>query len=111
EDGLFWTVRLRNDVKWHDGTAFTAEDVKFSLDLINVEGFRSRTRVGHALVSDVTVVSPTEITWRMSEAFSPYLALLANTHIVPKHLLQDATDPNDTAFGTAPVGTGPFRWG
>ncbi|MDO9525910.1 MAG: peptide ABC transporter substrate-binding protein, partial [Gemmobacter sp.] len=111
EGGLLWTVRLRDDVKWHDGAPFTAEDVKFSLDLINVEGFRSRTRVGHSLVSDVTVVSPTEITWRMSEAFSPYLALLANTHMVPRHLLQDAADPNDTPFGTAPVGTGPFRWG
>lgn len=111
EGGLLWRVHLRDDVKWHDDVVFTAEDVKFSLELINQDSFRSRTRVGHELVSDVTVVSPTEITWRMSEAFSPYLALLANTHIVPKHLLADAVDPNETAFGIAPVGTGPFRWG
>src|SRR3954453_10986117 len=39
-DGLTWKIRLRNDVKWHDGTPFTAEDVKFSLDLINDSNFR-----------------------------------------------------------------------
>jgi peptide/nickel transport system substrate-binding protein len=30
EDGLLWKVKLRRDAKWHDGTPFTAEDVKFS---------------------------------------------------------------------------------
>lgn len=111
EGGLLWRVQLRDDVKWHDGTDFTAEDVKFTLELVNRDGFRSRTRVGHELLGDITVISPTEITWRMSEAFSPYLALLANTHMVPKHLLGDAADPNETSFSNAPVGTGPFRWG
>ena len=33
EDGLNWRIKLRDDVKWHDGTPFTAEDVKFTLDL------------------------------------------------------------------------------
>ncbi len=110
EDGLLWTVRLRDDVKWHDGKPFTAEDVKFSLELINADGFRSRTRVGHDLITEVTVNNPHEISWRMSKAFSPYLALMANTQIVPKHLLEGATDPNVTPFNNAPVGTGPFKW-
>lgn len=110
-DGLEWTVHLRDDVQWHDGEPFTAEDVKFSLELINADGFRSRTRVGHDLVRDIKVISPTELSWRMTEPFSPYLALLANTHIVPRHLLADAENANDTPFGNRPVGTGPFKWG
>lgn len=111
EDGLVWTVRLRDDVKWHDGTPFTAHDVKFSLELINSDGFRSRTRVGHELLEEVTVIGDHEVSWRMSAAFSPYLALLANTHMVPRHLLEGAEDPNQTPFDNAPVGTGPFKWG
>ena len=49
-DGLTWKIKLRTDAKWHDGTAFTAEDVKFSIDLINDPNFRARNRVGHSLV-------------------------------------------------------------
>ncbi|HWT82887.1 MAG TPA: ABC transporter substrate-binding protein, partial [Candidatus Methylomirabilis sp.] len=33
KDGLTWTFSLRKDVRWHDGKPFTAEDVKFTLDL------------------------------------------------------------------------------
>lgn len=111
EGGLAWTVKLRNDVKWHDGTAFTAEDVKYSLELINTAGFKARTRVGHAFVKDIVVKGPHEISWRMEKAYAPYLAMLANTHIVPKHILGKAGDPNTAPFNNAPVGTGPFRWG
>lgn len=110
ENGLLWTVRLRDDVLWHDGQSFTAEDVKFSLELINADGFRSRTRIGHELITEITVKGSHEISWRMKKAFSPYLALLANTQMVPKHLLEGAADPNATSFNNAPVGTGPFKW-
>ncbi|OGO00644.1 MAG: hypothetical protein A2Y90_02840 [Chloroflexi bacterium RBG_13_52_12] len=31
-DGLTWTFKIRKDIKWHDGSALTANDVKFSVD-------------------------------------------------------------------------------
>jgi peptide/nickel transport system substrate-binding protein len=52
---------------------FTAEDVKFTLELIVNPDFRAWRTTGHSLVRDITVVSPTELTWRMEEAFAPYL--------------------------------------
>lgn len=110
-DGLTWKVRLRPGVKWHDGTPFTAEDVKFSLELINNPAFRSRTRVGHALVRDITVTAPDEVTWRMESAYAPYMSILSLTFMVPRHILAAASDPNTAPFNNAPVGTGPFRWG
>ncbi|SFB78783.1 peptide/nickel transport system substrate-binding protein [Bosea sp. CRIB-10] len=110
-DGLSWKVKLRRDAKWHDGTPFTAEDVKYTLDLINTPGFRVRNRVGHSLLRDIRIVAPDEIHWRMESAYSPYLSILALTFIVPKHVLEKASDPNTAPFNGAPVGTGPFRWG
>jgi peptide/nickel transport system substrate-binding protein len=109
-DGLSWRVKLRDGVKWHDGTPFTAADVKFSLELINNPKFRAGRRTGHEFVRDVTVVSPTEITWKLAQPYAPYISDLAWTFIVPKHIA-DAPDPNGTPLNTAPVGTGPFRWG
>lgn len=111
EGGLAWKVKLRQGITWHDGTPFTAEDVKYTLELINAPGFKARTRVGHSLVKDIKVTGPLEISWRMEKAYAPYLALLSNTFIVPKHLLEKAADPNTAPFNGAPVGTGPFKWG
>ncbi len=110
EDGLAWRIKLRPDVKWHDGEPFTADDVKFTLDLINNTNFRASSRNGHELVGDITVVSPTEITWRMQKAYAPYPSILSWTFIVPQHILGKAADPNTAPFNNSPVGTGPFRW-
>ncbi|GAA4226922.1 peptide/nickel transport system substrate-binding protein [Sagittula marina] len=111
EDGLQWRVKLRDDVKWHDGEAFTAEDVKFTLELITNPDFRAWRTTGHDLVRDIEVVSPTEITWRMEEPFAPYISFLTETFIMPEHILGQAEDPNDAPFNQAPVGTGAFKWG
>jgi peptide/nickel transport system substrate-binding protein len=110
EDGLNWRIRLRDDVRWHDGKPFTAEDVKFTLELIVNPKFRAWRTSGHSLVRDLKVVSPTEITWRMEQVFAPYLSFLAETFIVPKHLLEKEADPSTAAFNQAPVGTGAFKW-
>lgn len=109
-DGLTWKVKLRDGVKWHDGKPFTADDVKFTLELLVDENFRSWRRTGHDLVRDLTVVSPTEITWRMEKPFAPYPSILAATFIVPKHGFENEADKNTAAFNNAPVGTGPFKW-
>lgn len=110
-DGLQWRIKLRDDVKWHDGQPFTAEDVKFTLDLIVDKNFKSWRTLGHNLVRDISIVSPTEITWRMERPFSPYIALLTETFIVPKHILEPEPDRNKAAFNQAPIGTGAFKWG
>lgn len=111
EDGLAWRIHLRDDVRWHDGEPFTADDVKFTLELITNPNFRAWRTAGHSLVRDITVVSPTELTWRMKEAFAPYLSFLTETFMVPKHLLEKEADPNAAAFNQTPVGTGAFKWG
>jgi peptide/nickel transport system substrate-binding protein len=109
-DGLTWKVKLRGDVKWHDGAPFTADDVKFSFDLTNDPKFRSWLRTGFDLIESITVESPTDISWKMTKAFSPFAALLSWTFIVPQHILAKASDPNTAPFNNAPVGTGPFMW-
>jgi peptide/nickel transport system substrate-binding protein len=110
KDGLSWRVKLRPNVTWHDGAPFTADDVKFTLDLINNKNFRAYSRNGHELVTDLQVVSPTEITWRMQKPYAPYPSILSWTFIVPQHILGKAADPNTAPFNNSPVGTGPFRW-
>ncbi|MFV0472943.1 MAG: peptide ABC transporter substrate-binding protein, partial [Pikeienuella sp.] len=109
EDGKTWTVKLREGVKWHDGTAFTAEDVKFTLELLVNPDFRSWRRTGHDLITGINVISDHEISWTMERAFAPYASILATTFIVPKHAFE-GVDPNEAPFNNAPIGTGAFKW-
>ncbi len=109
EDGTRWRIRLRDDVTWHDGEPFTAEDVKFTIELIQNPDFRAGRRAGHELVRDIEVVSPTELTWRLETPYAPYLSILSWTFIVPRHVLAEM-DLNAQAFTRNPIGTGPYTW-
>lgn len=109
EDGKTWTVKLREGVKWHDGTPFTAHDVKFTLEMLVDPDFRSWRRNGHELITEINVISDTEISWTMERAFAPYASILATTFIVPKHGFEGA-DPNEAPFNNNPIGTGAFKW-
>ena len=104
-------MKLKPDVKWHDGTPFTAEDVKYNIELIqNPKFLAGRRKAGHELVRDITVVSPTELTWRLEKPYAPYPAILSWTFFVPKHIFEKEADLNKPAFVNKPVGTGPFTW-
>jgi peptide/nickel transport system substrate-binding protein len=109
-DGLKWKIKLREGVTWHDGKPFTAEDVKFTIELLVNPKFNSWRHAGHELVTDLTVVSPTELTWTMSKPYAPYVSILASTFIVPKHAFDGQADLNNTPFNNAPIGTGPYKW-
>lgn len=109
-DGLTWKVKLKDGVKWHDGKPFTAEDVKFTLELPMEEGFRSFRSTGYSLIKDITVISPTEIGWTMTQPFAPMAAILASTFVIPKHAFEGVADKNTAPFNNAPIGTGPFIW-
>lgn len=108
-DGLTWHVVLRDDVFWHDGEPFTAEDVKYTLELINSPDFNARTRQGHEYVRDIEVLNDHEIRWQMSEVYAPYVSQLSSTFIAPKHILEKDEDPNRSSLSLKPIGTGPFK--
>lgn len=112
DDGLTVTVGLRDDVTFHDGEPFTAEDVVFT----------------YATVSDPDFGSPILDAWGMRGLFAsieapddhtvqfnltrPDPAFLDKLYlgIAPAHLLADEADPFESVLNSEPVGTGPYRW-
>ncbi len=107
-EGTVWTFNLRQDVKWQDGEAFTAADVKFTFEYIrdNELGYFYDSVVNMEDIStpdEHTVV----ITFSAPAAYMPQFVV----PIVPKHIWQDI-DPNEansTFANDNPIGTGPFK--
>ncbi|AGT10814.1 ABC transporter substrate-binding protein [Paracoccus aminophilus] len=106
-DGLRYWFRLREGVKFHDGTPFTAEDVKFSIETLKEHHPRGRATYAH--VTAVNVLGPHEIELLLDQPAPYLLTALASfeSPIVPKHIYEGKPileNPNNSA----PIGTGPF---
>jgi len=108
-DGLNYTVKLRQDVAWHDGQPFTARDVIFSHQKILDPAFNAGNRIGHDKVTTIEAPDDFTVTMTLSEPYAPFLIVWMDTYLVPEHLLKDVADLNTAEFNsTKPVGTGPF---
>ncbi|GAA4160838.1 ABC transporter substrate-binding protein [Gryllotalpicola daejeonensis] len=103
-DGTVLTVKLRQGVKWSDGSAETADDVVYTLNLIsNNAALNTSAQKWKAEKTDdstVTVTFP-------STAFTLEPQILGNEPIVPQKIWSKIADPTKTT-NTKPVGTGPY---
>lgn len=107
-DGLTITYRLRSGVTWHDGTPFTAEDVKFTWNTIMNPKVNIVSREGYDKIKSIETPDQYTVILRFREYYANYLNLFRI--IVPKHVLAAAEDVNKAGFNRAPIGTGPFKF-
>lgn len=106
-DGRRWTFRLRRGVRFHDGWELTAEDVAFTLGLLNRYG----TKTFYANVFQVieAVRAQDRYTVEIDLSHPTYDLLYAlNLGILPRHLLE-GQDLAHSPFNDHPIGTGPFQ--
>ena len=106
EDGLIYTLKLRSNVKWHDGKPFTSDDVVFTysymMKYLPVNGG------GPAAVQQVEAVDEQTIKIKIKEADVDFLTNLSSWVMIPKHIWENVTDPNNFTDNSA-VGTGPYK--
>jgi len=108
-DGLTYTFKLREGVKWHDGKPFTAADVAYSIGLMKQSHPRGRAVFAH--VQSIETPDPLTVVLHLDTPV-PYLIrgfAAGEAPIVPKHVYE-GTDPVTNPNNSAPVGTGPFRF-
>ncbi|HJS30136.1 MAG TPA: ABC transporter substrate-binding protein [Anaerolineales bacterium] len=107
EDGLTWTVTLRDDVLWHDGEPFTAEDVVFSYDFL-LEAGRAP---GLTNVTEVQAVGEHELEITLSSPNPFFLEEgLAATYIMPAHIWENETPiSGELSQFQGLIGTGAYK--
>ncbi|WP_120946292.1 ABC transporter substrate-binding protein [Helicobacter labacensis] len=108
KDGLVWVFNLRQDVSWHDGQKFSAQDVKFTIEQALNEKLNAPARASFEEVKSVEVLSPYQLKITLKSPFPPLLDALS-IGVLPKHLLE-GKDLNTDAYNQHPIGTGPFKF-
>lgn len=105
-DGLTWEIALRDDVTWHDGEPFTAEDVKFSYEFLIAAGRAPNL----GAVDSIEVTGDHSVTIRLSQP-APFFVNegLAGYYILPQHVWE-GQEPLSGELNQfqGEIGTGPF---
>jgi len=109
-DGLIYLFHLRRDVRWSDGESFDADDVLFTIGLMQEPDFP-----GVPYLADLWRTVKAEklddytVRFRLEQPL-PTFADYTTIGILPEHVLGDvsARDLLTHPFNTQPIGTGPF---
>ena len=98
DDGLTWTVTIRDDVSFTDGEPLTAEDVAFTYNTVKAtSSVNDFTMLDSAEAADDTTV-----VFHMTTPYSIWPYTMAIVGIVPEHAYDSAT------YGSNPIGSGRY---
>lgn len=102
-DATEWTITIKSNISFHDGSPLTSADVLFSLRRIAENGFPGLATMGPIDLANAKAVEDLTLTIPFTAPYSVFVEGLADvfaTRIVP-----EGYDPAN------PIGTGPFRFG
>jgi peptide/nickel transport system substrate-binding protein len=109
DDGLTYTFKLNEGVKWHDGQPFGAADVKYTIDEV-ILPLHTRAGTYKSVIDRVDTPDANTVIIRLKQPFGPLMnALGYDFLILPKHLYE-GTDVKTNPYNAKPVGTGPFKF-
>lgn len=108
EDHRSMTIRLRRDVKWHDGEGFDAADVVFSVDAYRSAATASSEAGRVTWITRAVAQDPhTVVLSFAAPEFAPQDKL--HFKILPAHRFSSPDVKRTDTFRTNPVGTGPYH--
>jgi ABC-type transport system substrate-binding protein len=109
EGGKVITVSLKENILWHDGTPFGADDILFTINTILDPAYKSPIRANWIGV-DIEKVSDHKIRFHLLDPYAPFEERLT-LKILPMHIWGTITPENFalTPLNLQPVGTGPYQ--
>lgn len=117
-DGLTWTFKLRTDVKFHDGTPLTADDVVFSLNRMLAMG-QGFSYLFTPYVDKVSAPDPQTVVITLKKQVGPFVTFMVRIYVLNKNLVTsnfqkpgpygDNGDYGSKWLLTNDAGSGPYK--
>ena len=108
-DGKTYTFKLKSNVKWHDGQAFSSADVVWTMnEIISKKGYLVSS-LGN--VASIDAPDANTVVFHLKQSDSSLLPSLSflGAFILPKHVF-DGSDWTTNKAAQSPIGTGPFKF-
>lgn len=105
-DDVTIELDIRTDVKFHDDTSLTAEDVAFSIRRIINPELKSSQLSQFDQITSADVTGPSKVTIKTKSPYPVLFSQLAKLSIVPKAYVERA---GDQKFNLEPIGSGPYK--
>jgi ABC-type transport system substrate-binding protein len=107
KDNKVFEFKIREGVKWHDGKELTAEDVKYSYDVIFTEDFKAvQFRSYYEAIKEVQILDKYRVRFTVKDDLFQNFEACAGLRILPKHFYSNAE--NKKQLGRQIIGTGPY---
>ncbi|HEX6127697.1 MAG TPA: ABC transporter substrate-binding protein [Candidatus Limnocylindria bacterium] len=108
DDGLTWTMTIRDDAVFHDGTPVTAEDVAFSMQLYkDTEDFPYLPSYA-SYFETIEAPDETTVVLTTAEPIGNFESNIVFMYVLPKHIWEEVEDPIDFE-NEEMIGSGPFK--
>ena len=112
DDGLTYTLKLKDNLKWHDGEQITADDVIFTfnanLNTDNGAGFTNVVFVGDKEVKAEKIDDLT-VKFTLPEVSASYYELLGNLILIPEHAFGGDVHIKSAKANLTDIGSGPYK--
>jgi peptide/nickel transport system substrate-binding protein len=108
-NGRLWTVRLKENAKWSDGTKLTSDDIIFTVQRIQDPASASPLFASWQGVT-VSRVSELELRFFLASPYSFFEDNIKNLYVIPKHLFAEVPTVNWrlSDYNLKPIGSGPY---
>lgn len=113
EDNLTYTLKLKDNLKWHDGEKITADDVIFTMESILDEKQNSSSRSNYIFKGKpLTMKKVDELTVQfiLPQVSAAFEGILLDFYPIPKHVFENETDLSQSEKNQHPIGSGPFKF-
>jgi len=109
EDGKVYEFYLKDNLFWQDGKPLTADDVIFTIQIIQNSDYKSPLRISWLGVQ-IEKISEKALRLKLKNSYSSFLETTA-LKILPKHIWQNVSPENFplAIYNLKPIGSGPFK--
>lgn len=113
DDYLTYTIKLKKDLKWHDGTPITADDIVFTVDKITDEKQNCMSRPDY-FIDDKKVeykkVDDQTVEFKLPKVSMAFEGVLEGIRPIPKHVFEGEEDIAKSNKNENPIGSGPYKF-